>query len=392
MNKAISLINNLMSKHGLLITFVLFMFLEAFAKYYVTIREVTPIPLIAKTIYFGIIGILLFLQKNTKKELVFIALLFLIYCVAQLTLVNSFSINSMSIAGKFVAPLILFMFFNTLKTPSYFADKVFKVFEWIMLVNSGLILIGAITSAHFLKAYFSNRFGYNGMFHTASIASYAYIFTLFYYVITYKKKVFHQWKFVLIYISCFCIGTKAIYIVIIGLTFYTIYIQQFRMKKLLLLLLVGISIIGSYLFFFKFGIFDRIRESHGWLSSLLSFRDRLFVENTMPYIEENWSLLNYLFGGVSDFNLRSQMELFDVFFFWGIIGGITYYYIFFKTVIQFNLDKTLWFLIFLFLIIITFSGNFFVYATNIVFLLVLREKLVQINEQLKSRDEPILKN
>ena len=41
----------------------------------------------------------------------------------------------------------------------------------------------------------------------------------------------------------------------------------------------------------------------------------LIFENTIPYVKQKWNFINYLFGGIENYDLRSQMELFDVFFF-----------------------------------------------------------------------------
>jgi hypothetical protein len=127
--------------------------------------------------------------------------------------------------------------------------------------------------------------------------------------------------------------------------------------------------------FYKFGLFNHIRETHGLLSSVLSYRDQLVIEKTWPYILDNWSFVNYFVGGLSDFNIRSQMDFIDVFLFWGILGGILYLITFYKSFVVFTIDKmTLYFIVFL-IFIIFLAGNFFTYTTIPIYLLIIRERI-----------------
>lgn len=375
MNRTIDIINERIQNFGTISVFILFILLECFAKSYTASGDYSLVPLVVKTIFFSLTGLLLILQKGIRKELLYLSILILIYVLSQLSINDSFSPNSFVIAGKFIAPLILLMLFNSIPKTERSEKIKFNLFEWIMTMNSVLILIGLLSSTYLFKSYLGNRFGYNGIFVTPSVSSYAYIITLFYFIISYKENVFRKWRFIVIYISCFFLGTKAMYLGLISLTAYIIYLQKFRYKNTILSLTAILSAVGGYLFFYKYGLFSQIRKLEGLISALLSYRDRLFIENTMPYINENWGILNYFIGGVNNFNLRSQMELFDVFFFWGLIGGLFYYWTFVKSYVTFEMTKTLWVFTALFLVIVFFSGNFFVYSINIVFLLVLRDRI-----------------
>jgi len=97
------------------------------------------------------------------------------------------------------------------------------------------------------------------------------------------------------------------------------------------------------------------------------------MEETLPFIQENWSWGNYLFGGITDMETRSQMGVIDVFYFWGLVGGALYVYTFVKTFVTFRLTKEVLFLLISFAVIVFLAGNFFENASVAIYLVVLRE-------------------
>ena len=144
-----------------------------------------------------------------------------------------------------------------------------------------------------------------------------------------------------------------------------------------------LSIIGAliiYLFFFNFGIFNQIRQTDGLISSLMSYRDVLFLKRTLPYINEHWSIVNYLFGGVSDLSTKSQIEFIDIFYFFGIIGGLLYYHLFFKSFLTFKTNIYIYTLLLVLFIIVLLAGNLFGYPSIAIYIVILREYLGH-NEQ-----------
>lgn len=309
------------------------------------------------------------------KFIAFALVLFITYSIGQLLLETSFSRNSILTFFKFLFPILLLAFID--KRIQYYElpSSFFKTFEWVMVANSILILIGVLLSIKIFNTYQGNRFGYNGMFAAVSNGSYGYIITLSYFLLKYKERVIKNWKFILIFISCIFIGTKAVYLAMAFSLGYLIIVSKIPYKKIAL---SGLAVLGlgfAYYFFFHYDLFNTIRQSDGMLSAILSYRDQLLIEKTLPYIRENWSWVNFLFGGVSDFDLRSQMDLIDVFFFWGMVGGAFYLYVFFKLFLPNTLNKTAFvFIAFLFFIVLL-SGNFFVYSFVALFLVVLKLKL-----------------
>ena len=131
-----------------------------------------------------------------------------------------------------------------------------------------------------------------------------------------------------------------------------------------------------YIFFFQYGRFNEIRLKQGLFSSIFSFRDHLLLGETLPYIQNNWKWPNYLFGGISDLSTRTQMGFIDVFYFWGIVGGIVYLYTFYKSYIYFDLNNWKIYLFLILSVIVFLSGNFFENASLAIYLLILKERLI----------------
>ncbi|PIQ19087.1 MAG: hypothetical protein COW66_02950 [Flavobacteriaceae bacterium CG18_big_fil_WC_8_21_14_2_50_34_36] len=327
---------------------------------------------IAKYIKLVVLLFLIAACLRYLRQFKLIGLLFVVFLVGQLTISNGFQNEIIVVFAKFLFPLFIFLYFNNNLESSNNKELLFKTFEWLMVINSVLMLIGILLSIKLFKTYQGSRFGYNGAFYAASTGSYAYIITLMYFLLRYKEKVIKNWKFILIFISCIFIGTKAVYLAIAFTIVYTIIISKIPFKKTLIAVASLSVLLLAYYFFFHFGIFNTIRQKESLFTALMSYRDEQFWEITLPYIKENWSWINYLIGGVTDFDLRSQMDLIDVFFFWGILGGALYLYLFFRLFLPFKMNSTSWVFISFLAFIVLLAGNFFVYSFVALFLVVLK--------------------
>jgi hypothetical protein len=89
------------------------------------------------------------------------------------------------------------------------------------------------------------------------------------------------------------------------------------------------------LLFNLFPFWDKLQEEYGLLTLLLSKRD-ILLNHAIGYVNENWTIINYLIGGpyYSKNFILSQMDGPDLFLFFGLLGTIIYgiicYNIFFK--------------------------------------------------------------
>ena len=247
----------------------------------------------------------------------------------------------------------------------------------MIVFNSALILIGFIFGIELFKTYSGNRFGYNGLLLTSATSTYVYIITLFYFILKYKANSKFDYKFLLVLFSCFFIGTKSLYLVFLALAVYLIS-SKFSSKKskiISMLIFLIISCIGFYVLFYKVEFFNTIREERGLLSVFMSFRNILLVRDVIPYINENWTSMSYLFGGVHDISTQSEMGFIDLFYYWGILGGVLYLAAYYKSFFTFKTNYIILFFFTILAFVIFIAGNFFFYSTIPIYLVVFRERV-----------------
>ena len=109
-------------------------------------------------------------------------------------------------------------------------------------------------------------------------------------------------------------------------------------------------------------------EKHGWLSMLLSGRDD-YVNTKVVAVINSWNIINYLFGGQDQNRFCIEMDFFDLFLFFGIIGSIFYLLLMFNTIFQ--VKKVYPFFLFFiscFFLLAFLGGHFFSSAVNSIYL------------------------
>lgn len=364
-------------------TFILLLFYlaEAFGKLSIVYGVRSQAQLVIKTtlllfILYGIIR----QARLIKKELIFIFLLIISFIVGQSFIDPSFNRNSVYIASRYLFPILILLYFNLYPVKAGFKDVLFKIFEGLFICNGILIIVGLIFSIDAFETYRGERFGYNGLIQTSATATYSYLCVLSYYLLKLRQNLFKDPRALFIIITSLLVGTKSLYAAVILITLFSLFQYRMRYKKYIMPLLIMGLLGGAYYIFFVIGESSNIAKKYGVLSSILSYRDQLLMNKTMPYVDESWSSINYFFGGVSDFSLRSQMDFIDIFFFWGILGGLLYLYVYQRLLINFKVTILSVFIGLMLLLIIAIAGNFFAYTTVSIYLLVLRAKLLSYQD------------
>lgn len=365
------------SKHHLMaIMLLLFFVSEAISKYGIRVEGgKSDIP---RYIKFAVYILLTLGLWRKTKSLIAPLVLTVIFCVGQLFLANGFNPEVVVSFSKLLFPIFLFIYFNHYPIGENDRKSLFQVFEALLILNGVFIFVGFIWEIPMFRSYFGERFGYNGLFITSATSSYVYSIAIFYFLLKLKKNFLKSWKTYFLIVCALFTGTKILYIGLVASLFiYFICFVNFskQQRKFIFSGILASFAAIAYFFFFEFGVFNQIRQSEGLLSAILSFRDDLFVEYTLPFIRENWSWANYLFGGISELGVRSQMGFIDVFLFWGILGGLYYLYTFYKTFVTFSIDKSGVYIILSLGLMVFLAGNFFENASVAIYLLILKEKL-----------------
>lgn len=346
------------------------------------IRKTSDDPVILAKSIKAIVFVVMFgllIRSNVKKILLFVALPLVIFCLGQLFLGSTPNEDVILTLFKYLFPILLYLFFNEILKSGTNQKALFAVFEWIIFLNS-IIIIGAfLLDIKWLSTYRFSRFGYNGLIYASAASTYVYIIALYYFLIKilHKKASGRDYTMaIVVLLATFLIGTKTLYLgifFILSLLFWKVCNPRYR--KWLIAMVILLLIFGGYYFFYGATFFGKITKKEGFLTSLLSYRNILFETRTFPFIADNWNFGNFLFGGISDIKTRSQMSIVDVFYFWGFIGGVVYLFLYLKSYFRHKLSVTDW-AFFIFTACITIlAGNFFLYATIPLYLLILRERI-----------------
>ncbi len=364
------------SRYGLLVLFLVFILVEFNSKLLRYSGDYSDLQKLTKGVFLAImlVGLAVEFKKNMKLILC-LGVLVLVFVVGQIGLSPGYSNYNLITLSRYIFPLVLFGFFNTYRPASTGLNWVFKAFEWLLVLNFVIIVIGFFTETYALKTYLGDRFGYNGLLLTSSTSTYVYFCALGYFYFRYKLELFKNWKFWLVIASCLLAGTKSLYLGLV-LFVFMIGLEQFKKYKIQLIVLGSFAfVLGLYVLLYHVPEFAHIRAQQGILSSLLSYRDQLFLENTWPYVDQHWNAINYIVGGVADFTLRTQMDFVDLVFFWGFLGAILYLYIYGTSLFTFKLNQGQWFYFIILGIVVFIAGNFFTYTSIPLYVLLVKEAI-----------------
>ncbi|WP_340076188.1 O-antigen ligase family protein [Leptobacterium sp. I13] len=238
-------------------------------------------------------------------------------------------------------PITFFVFYKAFQSRK-FVKNIFIYYQYFFLANLIVIALSFIFDIQIFRSYYNlERFGYSGLINRPNQISYITIsFILIYYyetIVLKRKKLFYLLGTILVSLL---FGTKRIYFfLIIMLTFHITTITREMKVKNLIALFFGI--IGAFLFrdiFYnlfesKFGIFIDIYQKKGFLSSIMSFRNETLTKTINEQIVPNWEVFNIFIGGADFTKIRPEMDLFDLFFFFGLIG-MGLYFLFLKNFVS----------------------------------------------------------
>ncbi|SHG80775.1 hypothetical protein [Winogradskyella jejuensis] len=319
--------------------------------------------------------------KKVKKELtISVILLSIAYVITQLTSYRLLNIDDIKYNGYYFLSSIvsiLFLIYLLQKNKLITIEKSVSSFLFFMTINSICAIIGYVFNISFFESYFrGNRFGYSGMLLYHHEIGYIFFVTvvLSYFHFTKNKSVFNVVSFLLIFTSSFLFGTKkTVFFSLFFLLFLFIkYIKNYRFLisitslALILGLIFNKTLLKIYNTYYE--LFYGIYLRDGFWSSFLSHRNNLLTDNYIPYFMEEKSLKSILFGFPLYNAHKAELEFFDLFLFFGILGLLSYFF-YFKFLLN-KKSKTTYFLILSLLFGSLFSGNLLA-SVNVMILLIL---------------------
>lgn len=222
-------------------------------------------------------------------------------------------------------------------------EQLFKVFEILLLVQSLLIIVSFAFNLDIFAAYYIpgegiRRFGYQGLIPAQNEISGFFLIAFFYFLnkLVYLRKGILE--ILLTTLAGLLTGTKVTLILPIVLFVYILlWFLRTRIPKTYLALIILFFLAGLMALMAKDYIVERITPTisyfrwqieHGTLDSELAvfltgrdYKVRLFLSDILP----KYNLLNYLFGGYDRAVYSLEMDVFEVFATFGLIGGVTFY-------------------------------------------------------------------
>tara|TARA_B100001093_G_scaffold447414_1_gene452309 strand:- start:65 stop:1948 length:1884 start_codon:yes stop_codon:yes gene_type:complete len=337
------------------VSLIIYCLIECYLKFF---NQTTHNVLETQLIKGGVLLITLVLVLRKRVNFIFTLAFFLIfYSIGQFFTDPPFSYNSFVVFMKLIFTISTLSLFHILQRQGTAQLFLYSTFEWILVFNSIFIIFAFFLKIDLASTYAGGRFGFNGFFSSSATGTYLYIIYILSFLMSPSKKPRFGWKAALILLSCIFIGTKALYGTMFFALFYLLrgYIKSYKNREATIIYYISSAIV-LFAFTLIFKEFLLNNNLNHFFSKLISYRDILFFENTLPYVNQKWDFINYLFGGVDNYDLRAQMEFFDVFFFFGLVGGLFYFWVFYSLLLRrSHLSRILIFISLVFFI----SGNFF---------------------------------
>tara|TARA_R110002049_G_scaffold307520_2_gene508268 strand:- start:26370 stop:27575 length:1206 start_codon:yes stop_codon:yes gene_type:complete len=280
-------------------------------------------------------------DKNIKVIQVLFALL-LCFLIGQfMAIQDEYSFKIQVLEGniyyfnKYIYILIFILFIKSIDIKKQTFIKIFDFLIYFLFINSIMILLGLLFEIQLFRSYeYTERFGYSGFFSKPEEASFIYMIVIIYYyylwVIDKKNKNLFKTLFWIFF--ALLIGKKAIlFFLILIFLVHIIFIAKYRIfyRFLLPLIVLVFYIFRESIIRFMLGLFPfwiNIYQQHGLLTTLSSRRDLLLVD-AVNYIDLNWGIFNYIFGGIDISKYKVEFELVDLYMFLGVFGVSFYFYL-----------------------------------------------------------------
>ncbi|TSJ40303.1 hypothetical protein FO440_11120 [Mucilaginibacter corticis] len=323
--------------------------------------------------------ILIRLNETRKKIIVGIIAMIVIFAIGQSAFLIHYNQPDYSVFYHFTLLnkyLYVFIIYGgTYKIIDNSEDYNFltKIYENIVVINSILIFVGLFLSVNLFKSYYSQdfRYGFDGLIPAINEATLFYFIAISYFY--YKHFILKQknWKMYPVLLASLLLGTKTIYFFLIFLFLYHLAINLSPGKKIIyatVALIISIFLIVPVVtnpdYSFLYEHFKDVYEENGFLSMITSGRIDVIdtkISGNLSY----WNILNYFFGGTDQFKYQIEMDFFDLFLFVGIIGSLSMFVLYFKTIFK-NPYKNIFFSFFTscYFLFAFMSGHIFYSATN----------------------------
>jgi hypothetical protein len=329
---------------------------------------------------FSIIS-LFFLKSRAYK--LFITIWVILFCISIINELNysfkalDYSFKESMFSGqafmnfKITLPFAFLGVWFGLNDNRLFSKRLLKFVEIIVLINSFFIVVGFLFNVSFFESYPSSvRWGYTGFLTRGYNVTFNCIVLIGYF----DNKGANFFKRFLVTAGLILSGTKAGILALSFIVFFVI-VRSTRIR-------VYLGLVGLFLIFFmgpllKWGVsfspfWKLVYKNHGAWGVFFSLRNEDVISffNTLRY---DYALTDFLIGGKLRYEkIWIEVLPFDFLAFYGLLGCVPLFFLFFKWVPSWKLAIPL--------LVAFFSGTFFTLGFIIwgIWVHLLREKEVSL--------------
>lgn len=266
----------------------------------------------------------------------------------------------------YIFPLFLFLSSSADEKPVTIPKYVQHTFVVLAGGIALSVFVGLVLKPYVFHTYtVTKRFGISGFLYPFSYVGYFYMFSITSAYLLHKHMPTNRLYSILLYtlsLAAVFSGTKSTYLFL--LMFYGIYIidKRYYREKWLWLVLGCIVLLIVFLrqkLASVFWVLIDLYEKEDLLTFALSYRN-VYARSTWIFVQENWTWVNYLFGGLDNINQLTEMAFVDLFLNFGIIGASLFLYLYYRLIIRFLQWSPINIAIAVgILILIALGGNFF---------------------------------
>lgn len=229
----------------------------------------------------------------------------------------------------------------------------YSIFKFFVILNTVAIALGIFFDIHVFETYRGSRLGYNGIILSQGLTPYIYM-TAAAVFWSYKDKKMLTLVLLLVIFS----GVKGAYFgMFLFFNLLVLYNQKFtRVFKLRSLLALSGLLVLLIIGLFSLPTFKRVIQKDGFFSAIFSYRTDNFFEILSFRTPDNFS---FLFGSKGLCPITVEMQVLDIFLFFGVVGIIAYLVFciaMYRDVVRGAQAKAFFFSV---IVLSTLSGNLF---------------------------------
>lgn len=325
--------------------------------------------------------ILIFMNRLRETFVKMFLMLFLLFLIGQIlfSLKVDYTYNyieNLLHFNKYFFVFIIYFSLYHLQSHRENLNKIISVLESLFLVNAAAAILGFIFQIDLFRTYIDQpyRYGYSGLIPAQNEATlFFFIGISYFYYLNFMigNKTYKFWFFLL---ATVLLGTKGIYL-FLGLLLLFHFLSHSSLKAKVFVILLGVALFFGITWYVQtesaqdlLSYFVIKTKENGLINMLLSGRNAS-IDNTIPTILDKWNFVNYFIGGQDINHFAIEMDFFDLFLFFGLVGGVSILILYFFTLFKLRMKKPFnFFFVFSYFLLAFFAGHFFYSATNALYL------------------------